>query len=77
MPSAEVSVAHLIGQLLVDCLRSTEEPLVFQCSDDRVRLTLPGRGSWDGRRFFTHSGRGIQDAALVVLTEASMALAQR
>jgi hypothetical protein len=63
---------------VVDILRQTDEPIILQKDGDMVRLTLPGRSSWDGPRTFRASTLGgVEYALQLVLERAAASLRAR
>jgi hypothetical protein len=70
-----VDPLHIIGELVLDCLRQSNELIIIQYDDEThlCRITLPDRDNWKGPRTFR--GRGpLPDAALAAWSEAANAL---
>jgi hypothetical protein len=63
---------------MIDILTRTEEPVILQRDGPFIRLTLPGRSSWDGHRTFRASTLGgVEYALQLVLERAAASLRAR
>jgi hypothetical protein len=61
---------------VIDILSRTQEPIILQRDGALIRLTLPGRASWNGHRSFSHpiAAAGMEHGLRRVLERASAAM---